>query len=205
MSLFLFFSYVSALFALEAIERARFIADRCRKSNVCLSGGQYQQVSTRSIEESPSEAKAYLACVLANLYGTLWVFSTVFGKTLSTYMVHVGVTDSFSQYIISLLLLFVIVIPGSLLDFKDQISVQVILTLFRVVMVIIMMAYVFRHSIPGLSHMMVAKEEKACMSAVFAIALTVSFLAYTALAVSVSLYFDVNTLSPSNLNWVPYR
>lgn len=66
-------------------------------------------------------------------------------------------------------------------------------------------AYVFHHSIPGLSHMMVAKEEKACMSAVFAIALTVSFLAYTALAVSVSLYFDVNTLSPSNLNWVPYR
>ena len=66
-------------------------------------------------------AKAYLACVLANLYGTLWVFSTVFGKTLSTYMVYVGVMDSFSQYIISLLLLFVIVIPGSLLDFKDQV------------------------------------------------------------------------------------
>lgn len=66
-------------------------------------------------------------------------------------------------------------------------------------------AYVFHHSIPGLSHMMVAKEERACMSTVFAIALTVSFLAYTALAVSVSLYFDANTLSPSNLNWVPYR
>ena len=65
-------------------------------------------------------------------------------------------------------------------------------------------AYVFHHSIPGLSHM-VGKEERACMSTVFAFALAVSFLAYTALAVSVSLYFDVNTLSPSNLNWVPYR
>lgn len=67
-------------------------------------------------------AKAYLVCVLANLYGTLWVFSTVFGKTLSTYMVHVGVTDSFSQYTLSLFILLVLVIPGSLLDFKDQVS-----------------------------------------------------------------------------------
>ena len=67
-------------------------------------------------------AKAYLVCVLANLYGTLWVFSTVFAKTLSTYMVYFSVTDPFSQYIASLLLLFAIVIPGSVLDFKDQVG-----------------------------------------------------------------------------------
>ena len=52
----------------------------------------------------------------------------------------------------------------------------------------------------------VGKEERASMSIVFAVALIVSFAAYTALlAVSVSLYFDVNTLSPSNLNWVTHR
>ena len=65
-------------------------------------------------------------------------------------------------------------------------------------------AYVFHHSIPGLMHI-VGKEESASMSIVFAVALIVSFAAYTALAVSVSLYFDGNTLSPSNLNWVTYR
>lgn len=66
--------------------------------------------------------KVYLVCVLANLYGTLWVFSTVFGRAVASYMNNFGVTDSSTQFVVSLIILAVIVIPSSLLNFKDQVD-----------------------------------------------------------------------------------
>ena len=55
MALFLFFSFVSALFALEALERARFIEDRYGQSKIATSEGQYQRIATSSFEESRSK------------------------------------------------------------------------------------------------------------------------------------------------------
>ena len=132
------------------------------------------------------------------------------------------------------------------LFFTSKIYVQVTLTFFRVVMVVVMLitmfvayvrkdeefgtqpaastcswtcvrldnlyillpvaaqAYIFHHSIPSIAHP-IRESSRRSMPSVFLIALAISFVAYTALAVSVSLFFDSNTLTPSNLNWVDYQ
>jgi amino acid permease len=64
-------------------------------------------------------------------------------------------------------------------------------------------SYVFHHSIPSLAHP-VPIEHKGFLGKIFSFAIVLSFVAYVLVAVVLSLYFQTNTLSPSNLNWETY-
>ena len=55
---FLYFSFISALFALEALERARCIEDQLGQCKVNITRGnrsQYQRIATNSSKNSSSE------------------------------------------------------------------------------------------------------------------------------------------------------
>ncbi|CAM9246011.1 unnamed protein product, partial [Ectocarpus fasciculatus] len=62
-------------------------------------------------------------------------------------------------------------------------------------------AHIFHHSIPALSQPV---RDKTRLSYIYTTTLVCCFLAYSAIGLSVSLYFGSNTLSSSNLNWVDY-
>ncbi|CAM9643508.1 unnamed protein product, partial [Ectocarpus fasciculatus] len=62
-------------------------------------------------------------------------------------------------------------------------------------------ANIFHHSIPALAEPV---ERKSKLAYIFGTTLVCCFFAYSAIALSVSLYFGSNTLSSSNLNWVDY-
>ena len=64
-------------------------------------------------------------------------------------------------------------------------------------------AYVFHHSIPSLAHP-VPETHKSSLNMIFSTAILISFVAYVCMAVTVSSYFEEETLSPSNLNWAEY-
>ena len=64
-------------------------------------------------------------------------------------------------------------------------------------------AYIFHHSIPSLAYP-VPREHQKSLSSIFSAAVMISCAAYVAVGVVVSLYFQNNTLSPSNLNWEGY-
>lgn len=63
-------------------------------------------------------------------------------------------------------------------------------------------AYIFHHSVPALS---APVENKRSLGRLFAVALLLSFVGYTLLGVTVSVYFGKETLSSSNLNWRTYQ
>ena len=64
-------------------------------------------------------------------------------------------------------------------------------------------AYVFHHSIPSLAHP-VPEAHKSSLSMIFSTAILISFVAYVCMAMTVSSYFQADTMSPSNLNWADY-
>jgi len=71
------------------------------------------------------------------MYGVLWVFSSVFAKALTS-AIPLG---DFSYYIY-LGLFALIVVPASCMELSEQVGVQVVLALCRVVMVVFMLATV---------------------------------------------------------------
>jgi hypothetical protein len=80
---------------------------------------------------------AYTVTIGVFLYGTLWAFSSVFGNALAT---HIGFGPA--SYYVYLLLFAVIVVPFSCMEISEQMTMQVILALCRVVMVIFMVSSV---------------------------------------------------------------
>lgn len=71
--------------------------------------------------------------IVVYMTGTLWAYGTVFANAFAAHL-NIG---SYSYYIYLLLFSFV-VIPASTLEFSEQVSVQVALSVFRVVMVFLM-------------------------------------------------------------------
>jgi hypothetical protein len=81
--------------------------------------------------------KIYTAFIIVYMYGTLWAYSTVFSNAFAA---HVPIGQySYHMYLI---LFGCIVIPMSLMEFSEQVMVQVTLTVFRIVMLLIMICTV---------------------------------------------------------------
>ena len=78
MVVFLFFSFISAQLALEALERARCIENRLEQSKVNITNGdngQYQQIATNSSETSSSkETELLQGTVSAKCHSYLSIF-----------------------------------------------------------------------------------------------------------------------------------
>jgi amino acid permease len=78
----------------------------------------------------------YLGTICTYMYGTLWAYSTVFANSFSAagdyYM------SKTSTYYVFLFIFSCLVIPVSLLEFSEQLYLQVSLAVFRVIMVFAM-------------------------------------------------------------------
>lgn len=187
----------------------------------------------------PFGKHVYTAIVSIYMYGTLWAYATVFANSFAAHL-NIG-TYSYQFY---LLVFGCIVGPVSLMEFSEQVFVQVSLSVFRVVMMFAMIAtvlsahfsglhqfgedhgshwdeeiervdfsslhflmpiaayaYIFHHSVPSLAHPV---ADKSSLVKLFATALVLSMVFYVAVGAVVSLYFGVETLPSSNLNWVSY-
>ena len=185
------------------------------------------------------------------MYGTLWAYCTVFANAFSTQLSFGEGWEEVSYY--SYLFLFALmVIPLSLMELSEQIYVQVTLTIFRAIMLSVMIittgaayfrgghdfgeesnesfdvagggngsdiydvnfshvylflpiaayAYIFHHSVPALSDPI---ENKQSLTKMFAVALFISFAAYSVMGMVVSLYFGHYVDTSSNLNWQTYH
>lgn len=62
-------------------------------------------------------------------------------------------------------------------------------------------AHIFHHSIPSISEPVI---EKKSLASIFYVTLGCCFIAYSSIALTVSLFFGDDTLSSSNLNWTEY-
>lgn len=77
----------------------------------------------------------YLGVICVYMYGSLWAYATVFANSFSA--AHENFFGDYSYYVF-LLLFSCIAIPVSLLEFSEQVFMQVSLAIFRVIMVLVM-------------------------------------------------------------------
>jgi amino acid permease len=77
--------------------------------------------------------QAYSIILIVYIYGTLWAYTTVFANSFAA---HLSLGDW--SYQIYLVLFALIVVPFSLREFSEQVNVQVVLSIFRIVMVSLM-------------------------------------------------------------------
>lgn len=75
----------------------------------------------------------YAGVIIVYMYGTLWAYCAVFAKAFAA---HLPLSPS--PYVLYAIIFGILVIPASLMEFKEQVAVQVSLSLFRVVMVSVM-------------------------------------------------------------------
>eukprot|EP01039_Chlorochromonas_danica_P005395 gene5395-5933_t len=81
----------------------------------------------------PNGKLIFTLLIMIYVTGTLWAYGTVFANAFAAHL-NIG---SYSYYIY-LFLFACMVIPASLLEFSEQVSVQVALSFFRVLMVFVM-------------------------------------------------------------------
>ena len=200
---------------------------------------KFEIVEQCSMFLGPALQLTYLCFLCLYMFGTLWAYGTVFANALAS-NVPIPFVNS---YLLYLSLFGCIVVPISCMELEEQILIQVVLSLGRVLMVILMVssivisslwgsdndfgdemkegddirpfningihhllpiaafAHIFHHSIPALSDPVIDKKE---LAGIFTATLIFCFFAYTAIGLSVSIFFGSNTLSSSNLNWVHY-
>eukprot|EP01034_Spumella_vulgaris_P030878 gene30878-38162_t len=76
------------------------------------------------------------------MYGTLWAYSTVFAKSFASHLpmtfLFAANTAQDQSYYLYLVIFGLLVVPMSLMEFTEQIAVQVALTVFRIVMLVVM-------------------------------------------------------------------
>jgi hypothetical protein len=77
--------------------------------------------------------QAYSLTIIVYIYGTLWAYSTVFANAFASHL-YIGKYS----YLFYLSIFAVIVVPFSLREFSEQVTVQVVLSIFRIVMVSVM-------------------------------------------------------------------
>ena len=77
--------------------------------------------------------KAYSVTLIVYMYGTLWAYSTVFANSFAAHL-NIG-PYSYPFY---LGVFAAMVVPFSLREFSEQVQVQVVLSVFRIVMVSVM-------------------------------------------------------------------
>lgn len=81
----------------------------------------------------PYGKASFTLLIAIYMTGTLWAYGTVFANSFAA---HLNIGEW--SYFIYLLIFSAVVIPASLLEFSEQVSVQVALSVFRVLMVVIM-------------------------------------------------------------------
>jgi hypothetical protein len=187
----------------------------------------------------PALQGTYMLFLCCYMFGTLWAYGTVFANALAS---NLPIPNA-NSYLLYLLLFGCIVVPISCMELEEQIAIQVVLSLGRVLMVLLMVssiliscvgggegdfgtemqggggtvpfnlggihhllpiaafAHIFHHSVPALSAPVVDKTQ---LASIFSATLLLCFLAYSAIALSVSLFFGDKTMTSSNLNWVHY-
>jgi hypothetical protein len=183
----------------------------------------------------------YLATLFMYTFGLLWAYGTVFANAFAQKFPILGDFYSYYAYIV---VFGLFVIPLSCLDLKEQVTVQMILSAGRVMMVFCMVgtigvsylwgsredfgaaatydrgelfafhesglqhllpiavfANIFHYAIPALAEPV---ADKRTLAYIFMTTLIFCFIAYSAIAISVSLYFGDLTQTSSNLNWADY-
>jgi len=87
---------------------------------------------------------SYMVAIGMYMYGTLWVYSCVFSKALSTHVTLFASEDM--SYYIYLVLFACLVIPTSCMELREQVPMQVTLAVLRIVMMLFMIGT----TLPGL-------------------------------------------------------
>ena len=155
-----FLSNVSKNYILEAMCRANALASP-RKTDTSpteSSSSSYgaaetsrlvpattsQRVSTRKFEIvemctlflGGNARRAYMATLGLYMFGTLWVYTTVFGHAMASTVQVVGVVET--DYLIWVAVFAVVVVPLTCMELREQMGVQVVLSMARFAMVILM-------------------------------------------------------------------
>jgi amino acid permease len=89
-----------------------------------------------------TSGNVYTVVCAVYLYGTLWAYTAVFGKAFATFLPFTGLDRMYHSYLVYLGIFACVVVPVSLMEFQEQIFVQVCLTVFRVVMLLVMVGTV---------------------------------------------------------------
>jgi amino acid permease len=98
-----------------------------------LAERKLELIELTSMFLGPIGEKIYLIIITVYMYGTLWAYSTVFGTSFASHL-SIG-TYSYEFY---LLIFALSVVPLSVMEFSEQVTLQVTLSIFRVIMVSIM-------------------------------------------------------------------
>jgi hypothetical protein len=191
----------------------------------------------------PMAQMAYMYVLCVYMFGSLWCYGTVFANAFAQRLPVFGPEYSYYGFLV---IFGMFVLPLSCLDLKEQVTVQMVLSAGRVVMVFFMVgtiavsylwgsredfgsrsaaltdqselfafresglqfllpvsvfANILHHSVPALAEPVADKRK---LGYIFMATLIFCFFAYSAIAMSVSLYFGGQTLSSSNLNWADY-
>jgi len=85
----------------------------------------------------PTGRQFYTCMITLYMYGTLWAYSTVFAKSLSSHLpLSVSYEDNYTIYLV---LFTVGVVPLTLVELNDQAYFQVTLSVLRIVMLFLML------------------------------------------------------------------
>ena len=150
-----YFSISAILFIVEAMVRASLLADNVKGNefeplnkddtfNVNKNNNPNAIVSKRKFEITElceiflgNKGKlAYAVIICVYMYGTLWVFATVFAHALSS---HFPLGSPQFSYLIFLVLYGMIVVPVSCLELTEQVFIQVTLSICRIMMILTML------------------------------------------------------------------
>lgn len=100
--------------------------------------------------------QAYSFIIIVYMYGTLWAYSTVFANSFAAHL-NIG-PYSYHFY---LAIFAAMVVPFSLREFSEQVNVQVVLSIFRIVMVSLMVVTCLFAAYNGHNHFQEDGTEKA--------------------------------------------
>jgi amino acid permease len=112
--------------SLQSLSDLEIIAPHDRKLEI---------VELTSMFLGPWGQHAYAAIIIIYMYGTLWAYCVVFAKAFASHLPIFA-----SPYVFYVVVFGMVVIPVSLMEFKEQVAVQVSLSIFRIVMVSVMVA-----------------------------------------------------------------
>jgi len=159
------FAIFSSFFLVETMARAEFLVEIPESKSISIVPSNFGNFSYQSISvnspgsdfQGPSLVKGrkfevtqlchtflgrrgrqFYTCMLTlYMYGTLWAYSTVFAKSLSSHLPFpVSYEDNYTIYLV----LFALgVVPLTLVELNDQAYFQVTLSVLRIVMLLLML------------------------------------------------------------------
>ena len=148
-----YFSISAILFIVEAMVRASLLADNVKgnefeplnkddtfsvhkNNNAIVSKRKFEITELCEIFLGNKGKLAYAVIICVYMYGTLWVFATVFAHALSS---HFPLGSPEFSYLVFLVLYGMIVVPVSCLELTEQVFIQVTLSICRIMMILTML------------------------------------------------------------------